>query len=163
MLSLKFLVTQKTDFLLIIGWIVGSLAGVWLICGWFVAGLWVVCGWFVGGFEFYSSYFRFLSDESLRRTLLSKITRQDLPANYNSIRFCHIHFEEDHVDQSTWFFIQPLNLCLRLFNSMFSEIPFRKNSHHIETSQMMHTASAQILQREGGTSPSSFYQQLTDF
>ena len=41
------------------------------------------------------SYFRLPSDESLRRTWVSKIRRQELPANYNSIRFCHIHFEED--------------------------------------------------------------------
>ena len=41
------------------------------------------------------SYFRLPSDESLHRTWLSKIKRQDLPANYDSIRVCHVHFEED--------------------------------------------------------------------
>ena len=41
------------------------------------------------------SYFRLSSDKSLRRTWLSKIKRQDLPANYDSIRVCHVHFEED--------------------------------------------------------------------
>ena len=42
------------------------------------------------------SYFRLPSDESLRRTWLSKIKRQDLPANYDSICVCHVHFAEDH-------------------------------------------------------------------
>ena len=41
------------------------------------------------------SYFRLPSDESLRRTWVSKIKRQDLPANYDSIRVCHVHGEED--------------------------------------------------------------------
>ena len=45
------------------------------------------------------SYFRLPSDEGLRRTWLSKIRRQDLPVNYNSIRVCHIHFEEDHFQR----------------------------------------------------------------
>ena len=41
------------------------------------------------------SYFRLASDESLRRTWLSRIQREDLPANYDSIRVRHVHFEED--------------------------------------------------------------------
>ena len=45
------------------------------------------------------SYFRLPSDEGLRRTWLSKIRRQDLPVSYNSIRVCHIHFEEDHFQR----------------------------------------------------------------
>ena len=39
------------------------------------------------------------SDESLRRTWLIKIKRQDLPANYDSIRVCHVHFEEDQFQR----------------------------------------------------------------
>ena len=35
------------------------------------------------------------SDENLRRTWLSKIKRQELPAKYDSIRVSHVHFEED--------------------------------------------------------------------
>ena len=46
------------------------------------------------------SYFRLPSDESLRRTWLSKIKRQDLPANYDSIRVCHVHFEEDQFQRN---------------------------------------------------------------
>ena len=46
-----------------------------------------------------TSYFRLPSDESLRRTWLSKIKRQDLPANYDSIRVCHVHFEEDRFQR----------------------------------------------------------------
>ena len=45
------------------------------------------------------SYFCLPSDESLRRTWLSKIKRQDLPANYDSIRVCHVHFEEDQFQR----------------------------------------------------------------
>ena len=44
-------------------------------------------------------YFRLPSDESLRRTWFSKIRRQKLPANYNSIRVCHINFEEDQFQR----------------------------------------------------------------
>ena len=43
------------------------------------------------------SYFRLASHESLRRTSMSKIKRQDLPENYDSIRVCHTHFEEDQL------------------------------------------------------------------
>ena len=67
------------------------------------------------------SYFRLPSDESLRRTWLSKIKRQDLPANYDSIRVCHVHFEEDQFQrdlQICGFFICPIKFCLRLFHSM---------------------------------------------
>ena len=45
------------------------------------------------------SYFRSPSDESPRRTWLSKIQRQDLPANYDSILVCHVHFEEDQFQR----------------------------------------------------------------
>ena len=41
------------------------------------------------------SYFRLPSDESLHRTWLSKIKRQDLPANYDSVPVCLVHFEEE--------------------------------------------------------------------
>ena len=41
------------------------------------------------------SYFRLPFDESHRRTWLSKMKRQDPPANYERIRVCHVHFEED--------------------------------------------------------------------
>ena len=61
------------------------------------------------------------SDESLRRTWLIKIKRQDLPANYDSIRVCHVHFEEDQFQrdlQVCGFFICPIKFCLRLFHSM---------------------------------------------
>ena len=67
------------------------------------------------------SYFRPLSDESLRRTWLSKIKRQDLPANYDSIRVCHVHGEEDQFQsylQVCGFSICLLKFCLRLFHSM---------------------------------------------
>ena len=46
------------------------------------------------------SYFRLPSDESLRRTRVSKIKRQDLPANYDSIHVCHAHFEEDQFQRN---------------------------------------------------------------
>ena len=65
------------------------------------------------------SYFRLLSDESLRRTWLSKIKRQDLSANYDSIRVCHVHFEEDQFQRDLQvcdFFMCPLKL--RLFHFM---------------------------------------------
>ena len=45
------------------------------------------------------SYFRPSSDKSLRRTWLSKIKRLDLPANYDSIRVCHVYFEEDQFQR----------------------------------------------------------------
>ena len=45
------------------------------------------------------SYFRLPSDENLRRTFLSKIKRQDLPANYDSIRVSLVHFEEDQFQR----------------------------------------------------------------
>ena len=45
------------------------------------------------------SYFRLASDESLRRTWLSRIQREDLPANYDSIRVRHVHFEEDQFQR----------------------------------------------------------------
>ena len=41
------------------------------------------------------SYFLLPFDASLLRTWLSKIRRQDIPENYDSIRVSHIHFEED--------------------------------------------------------------------
>ena len=37
------------------------------------------------------SYFHLPSDN------ISNIRRQDLPANYNNINACHIHFEEDQL------------------------------------------------------------------
>ena len=40
-----------------------------------------------------------IPQKSLRRTWLSKIRRQGLPVNYNSIRVCHIHFEEDQFQR----------------------------------------------------------------
>ena len=52
---LKFFVTLKTDFLLIIDWFLGGLSDIWLVCewfGWFLGGLtglwlvWLVCEWF---------------------------------------------------------------------------------------------------------------------
>ena len=43
------------------------------------------------------SYFRLPSDESLRGTWLSKIKREDLPANYDSLRVCHVHSGEVFV------------------------------------------------------------------
>ena len=61
------------------------------------------------------------SDESLRRTWLIKIKRQDLPANYDSIRVCHVHGEEDQFQsylQVCGFSICLLKFCLRLFHSM---------------------------------------------
>ena len=45
------------------------------------------------------SYFRLSSDEKLHRTWLSKIKRQDLLANYDSIHVCHVHFEEDQFQR----------------------------------------------------------------
>ena len=45
------------------------------------------------------SYFRLPSDENLRRTFLSKIKRQDLPANYDSICVSLVHFEEDQFQR----------------------------------------------------------------
>ena len=45
------------------------------------------------------SYFHLPSDESLRRTWLNKIKKQDLSANYDSIRVCHVHFEEDQFQR----------------------------------------------------------------
>ena len=67
------------------------------------------------------SYFRLSSDKNLRRTWLSKIKRQDLPANHDSIRVCHVHFEEDQFQrnlQTCFFFVCPLKFCLHLFHSM---------------------------------------------
>ena len=52
---LKFLVTQKNDFLLIIGWFLGDLSDISQVCEWFswflgdLLMIWLVCGWFVGG------------------------------------------------------------------------------------------------------------------
>ena len=45
------------------------------------------------------SYFRLPSDENLRRTFLSKIKRQDLQANYDSICVSLVHFEEDQFQR----------------------------------------------------------------
>ena len=58
-----------------------------------------------------NSYFRLPSDESLCRTCLSKIRRQDLPPNYNSLVVCHIHFQEDQFQrdlQVCGFFYLPI-------------------------------------------------------
>ena len=46
-----------------------------------------------------NSYFCLPSDGNLRRTFLSKIKRQDLPANYDSIRVSLVHFEEDQFQR----------------------------------------------------------------
>ena len=66
------------------------------------------------------SYFCPPSAERLRGTWLSKIKRQDLPANYDSIHVCHVHFEDQFQRdiQVCGFFISPLKFCLRLFHSM---------------------------------------------
>ena len=67
------------------------------------------------------SYFRLPSNESLRRTWSSKTKRQDLPANYDSISVCHVHFKEDQfqgVLQVCGFFICPSKFCPRLFHFM---------------------------------------------
>ena len=54
---------KRCNFWLISGWFVGSLGGLWVICGWFdwflgvLSVIWMVCGWFgwfVGCLEIYS-------------------------------------------------------------------------------------------------------------
>ena len=49
-----------------------------------------------------------------------KIKRQDLPANYDSIRVCHVHFEDQFQRdiQVCGFFYQSIKFCLRLFHSI---------------------------------------------
>ena len=66
------------------------------------------------------SYFRLPSDESLRRTWLSKIRRQDLSENYDSIRVCHVHFEEDHFRRNLHVFFYLSIKILSLFIPMVS-------------------------------------------
>ena len=66
------------------------------------------------------SYFRLPSDESLHTTWLSKIRRQDLSENYDSIRVCHVHFEEDHFQRNLHVFFYLSIKILSLFISMVS-------------------------------------------
>ena len=68
------------------------------------------------------SYFRSPSDESPCRTCLSKIQKQDLPANYDSIRVCHVHFEEDQFQrdlQVCSFFYLSIKILSSIFHSGF--------------------------------------------
>ena len=68
-----------------------------------------------------ASYFRLPSDESLRRTWLSKIKRQDLQQIMIAFAFVMYNLKKisfNAIYRYVVFFICPLKFCLRLFHSM---------------------------------------------